>query len=427
MIQRWKMMKKIKGRSLTNCIGPAFYPIHNDIKNGKHTYYDLEGGRGSLKSSFVSIEIVHNMMKPENKKQHAVIYRKVGDTLETSVYAQIEWAIDKLGVSHLWKMTKSPMRAEYLPTGQRIIFKGLDKAQKSKSIKVPFGYIAYLWFEEFDEFAGEEEIRKVQQSVIRGGNKFIVFKSMNPPKSRNNWANDFIEKEKLRPDTLVSHTTYLQAPKEWLGKQFIDDAEWLKLVNPKAYEHEYMGIPVGNGTEVFDNLEIREITDKEIAKWDKLYRGVDWGWYPDPFHYGCMYYDKARMTLYIFEEFRTNKMKNSDTAQVLKDDFNVSRYDIVTCDSAEEKSVSDYRAYGINARAAEKGPGSVRYGMKWLQSLLKIVIDPIRCPETAKEFKKYEYELDKEGNPTSAYPDANNHSIDMTRYAMEPVWRRKGA
>ena len=120
-------------------------------------------------------------------------------------------------------------------------------------------------------------------------------------------------------------------------------------------------------------------------------------------------------------------MSNSDTAQVLKDDFNVSRYDIVTCDSAEEKSVSDYRAYGINARPAEKGPGSVRYGMKWLQSLLKIVIDPRRCPATSDEFKKYEYELDKEGNPTSAYPDANNHSIDMTRYAMEPVWRRKGA
>lgn len=427
MIQRWKRMKKIKGKSLTNCIGPAFYNIHNDIKNGKHTYYDLEGGRGSLKSSFVSIEIVHNMMKPENNKQHAVVYRKVGDTLETSVYAQIEWAIDKLGVSHLWKMTKSPMRAEYLPTGQRIIFKGLDKAQKSKSIKVPFGYIAYLWFEEFDEFAGEEEIRKVQQSVIRGGNKFIVFKSMNPPKSRNNWANDFIEKEKLRPDTLVSHTTYLQAPKEWLGKQFIDDAEWLKLVNPRAYEHEYMGIPVGNGTEVFDNLEIREITDKEIAKWDKLYRGVDWGWYPDPYHYGCMYYDSARMTLYIFEEFRTNKMKNADTAKVLIEDYKLSKYDIVTCDSAEEKSVSDYRSYGINARPAEKGPGSVRYGMKWLQSLVKIVIDPRRCPHTKEEFKKYEYELDKEGNPTSAYPDKDNHSIDMTRYAMEPVWRRKGA
>lgn len=419
-------MKKVKGTVLTDCIGPAFYNVHNDIKNHRHTYYDLTGGRGSLKSSFISIEIVQGLMKKENANKHAVVYRRVGDTLETSVFSQIEWAIDKLGVSHLWKLTKSPMRAIYLPTDQRIIFKGLDHAQKSKSIKVPFGYIGYLWFEEFDEFAGEEEIRKVQQSVIRGGDEFIVFKSMNPPKSRQNWANDYIEKEKIRSDTLVSQTTYLTSPKDWLGQQFIDDAEWLKEVNPKAYEHEYMGIPVGTGTEVFDNLEIREITDEEIARWDNLYRGVDWGWYPDPFHYGCMYYDSRRLTLYIFEEFRTNKMKNADTAQVLKDEFNLGRYDVVTCDSAEEKSIADYRSYGINARGAEKGPGSIRYGMKWLQSLVKIVIDPKRCPETAEEFKRYEYELDKEGNPTSNYPDKKNHSIDMTRYAMETVWKRKG-
>lgn len=419
-------MKKVKGTVLTDCIGPAFYNVHNDIKNHRHTYYDLTGGRGSLKSSFISIEIVQGLMKKENANKHAVVYRRVGDTLETSVFSQIEWAIDKLGVSHLWKLTKSPMRAIYLPTDQRIIFKGLDHAQKSKSIKVPFGYIGYLWFEEFDEFAGEEEIRKVQQSVIRGGDEFIVFKSMNPPKSRQNWANDYIEKEKIRSDTLVSQTTYLTSPKAWLGQQFIDDAEWLKEVNPKAYEHEYMGIPVGTGTEVFDNLEIREITDEEIARWDNLYRGVDWGWYPDPFHYGCMYYDSRRLILYIFEEFRTNKMKNADTAQVLKDEFNLGRYDVVTCDSAEEKSIADYRSYGINARSAEKGPGSIRYGMKWLQSLVKIVIDPRRCPATAEEFKKYEYELDKEGNPTSNYPDKKNHSIDMTRYAMETVWKRKG-
>lgn len=420
------MKKVIKGRPLSKCIGKAFYSVHKDIQSGRHTYYDLTGGRGSLKSSFVSVEIIYNMMKRENKNKHGVIYRKVGDTLETSVFSQIEWAIDILGVSHLWKLTKSPMRAEYLPTGQKIIFKGLDKAAKSKSIKVPFGYIGYLWFEEFDEFAGEEEIRKVQQSVVRGGNDFLVFKSMNPPKSRQNWANDYIEKEKLKKDTIVSHTTYLTSPVEWLGQPFIDEAEWLKMVNPKAYEHEYLGISIGNGTEVFDNLEIRQITDEEISSFDRLYRGVDWGWFPDPFHYGCMHYDSARMILYIFEEFRTNKMRNSETGKILKDKFNLGRYDVVTCDSSENKSVADYRSYGINARPAEKGPDSVRYGMKWLQSLIKIVIDPVRCPDTAEEFKKYEYELDKEGNPTSVYPDKNNHSIDMTRYAMERVWKRKG-
>jgi phage terminase large subunit len=119
-------------------------------------------------------------------------------------------------------------------------------------------------------------------------------------------------------------------------------------------------------------------------------------------------------------------MKNKDTAQVLLDNFHLGRFDVVTCDSAEQKSIADYRSYGINARAAEKGPDSVRYGMKWLQSLIKIVIDPVRCPNTCEEFKKYEYELDKDGNPTSNYPDKDNHSIDMTRYAMEQVWKRRG-
>ena len=412
--------------NLTDCIGPAFYDMHYDIEEGGHTYYDLTGGRGSLKSSDISLEIILNMIKPENKMKHAVVYRKVADTIETSVYSQILWAIDKLEMNQDWICTKSPMRCTYKPTGQMIIFKGLDKAEKSKSIKVPFGYIAYLWFEEFDEFKGEEEIRKVHQSVIRGGDDFIVFKSMNPPKSRQNWANSYIEQEKLRKDTYVSQTTWLQSPKEWLGKQFIDDAEWLKQVNPKAYEHEYMGIPIGNGTEVFDNLNIRQITDEEIASFNNLYRGVDWGWYPDPFHYGCMSYDPARMKLYIFEEFRTNKMKNADTAQTLIDDYGLSRYDVVTCDSAEPKSIADYRAYGINARGAEKGANSVRYGMKWLQSLVEIVIDPIRCPETAREFKKYEYELTKDGEPTSVYPDRDNHSIDAVRYGLEQVWKRKG-
>ena len=411
---------------LTDCIGSAFYDMHYDIEDKKHTYYDLTGGRGSLKSSVISIELILNMIKSENKMKHAVVYRKVADTIETSVYSQILWAIDKLEMNQDWVCTKSPMRCVYKPTGQMIIFKGLDKAAKSKSIKVPFGYIAYLWFEEFDEFNGEEEIRKVQQSVIRGGDDFIVFKSMNPPKSRQNWANGYIENEKLRKDTYVSQTTYLQSPEDWLGQQFIDDAEWLKIINPKAYEHEYLGIPIGNGTEVFDNLNIRKITDEEIDKFDHLYRGVDWGWYPDPFHYGCMHYDSNRMKLYIFEEFRANKMKNADTAQTLIDDYGLSRYDVVTCDSAEPKSIADYRAYGINARGAEKGANSVRYGMKWLQSLVEIVIDPIRCPNTAKEFKKYEYELTKEGEPTSVYPDRDNHSIDAVRYGLERVWKRKG-
>lgn len=409
---------------LTEVIGPAFYDLHWDILEGNHTYYDLVGGRGSLKSSVVSVEIILGMMEDINA--NALIYRKVADTIGDSVYEQILWAIDKLGVNDLWKCTKSPYRCEYKPTGQKIIFKGLDKAKKSKSVKVQFGYFKYLWFEELDEFSGAQELRIVQQSVLRGGPKFFVFKSMNPPRSRTNWANAYIEEEKLRPDTYVSHTTYLEAPKEWLGQQFIDDAEWLKAINAKAYEHEYLGMPVGNGTNVFDNITVREITDEEIAGFDQIYMGIDWGWYPDPYHWGKMHYDANRRILYIFDEYRTNKTTNRETAEYLVENKGVRAHDIITCDSAEKKSVADYRSYGLNARNAEKGPDSVRYGIKWLQSLVEIVIDPIRCPYTKDEFVRYEYELNKEGEPLSSVPDMDNHSIDMTRYAMERVWKRKG-
>lgn len=416
-------MEEIKV-SLTDCIAPCFYDLHKDIKAGNHTYYDLEGGRGSTKSSFVSIEIVLGIM--QDPDANAVVFRKVKDTIGESVYEQILWAIDKLGVSADWHCTASPYRCVYKPTGQRIMFRGLDNAGKVKSIKVAKGYIKYLWFEEVDEFAGMEEIRKVQQSVLRGGSKFFVFKSMNPPKSKNNWANKEFENDKFRPDAIVSHTNYLMVPEDWLGQQFLDDAEWLKKMNPKAYEHEYMGIPVGLGSEVFDNVVSLGMTEEMMQYWDRIYRGVDWGWYPDPYHFGMMYYDARKHDLYIFYEYRTNKTRNEDTFDYLVDVVGLTKRDRVTADSAEPESIADYRAWGLNCHGAIKGPGSIGYGIKWLQSLAHIYIDPIRCPKTYEEFRDYEYELDPEGNPTSSMPDANNHSIDCVRYALEPVWRRRG-
>ena len=407
--------------SLTNCIGPAFYSVHHDIKENKHTYYDLVGGRGSLKSSFISIEIVKGMM--EDPAANAVVYRKVKDTIGDSVYEQICWAIDILGVSNEWHCTVSPYRCIYKPTGQRIIFKGLDKAKKAKSAKVKVGYFKFLWFEELDEFNGPEELRTVQQSMIRGGEKFIVFRSMNPPRSKSNWANSYIAEEKLRPDCLVSETTYLTAPPQWLGKQFILDAEWLKEVNEKAYRHEYLGEPVGIGNNVFDNVVAETITDEQIARFDHIYQGVDWGWYPDIYAFVRCAYDAARETIYIFAEHTCNKQSNRDTAQWIID-HGYNDYKI-TADSAEPKSVNDYRDMGIPANPAIKGAGSVEYSFKWLISR-KIVIDPVRCPKAAEEFIHYEYEKDKDGNVISGFPDKNNHTIDALRYATESFWTRRG-
>ena len=410
------------GVRLSECIAPAFYPVYWDIQNGDHTFYDLFGGRGSTKSSFISIMLILGIV--QDKDANAIVFRKVGNTLGTSVYEQVLWAINALEMQDQWKCTTSPYKCTYKRTGQVILFRGLDYAKKLKSIKVSKGYLKYLWFEELDEFAGEEEIRSVQQSVLRGGEKHVVFKSFNPPISKANWANQYVMKPQRR--ALRHKSCYTEVPPEWLGQQFLDDAEDLKETNPRAYQHEYLGEAVGTGGEVFENLEIREITDEEISHFDNIFMGIDWGWYPDPFHWGKMHYDSTRKTLYIYDEYRANKQSNAETWNNLVMLKGVTEADLITADSAEPKSVSDYRDYGSLCRGAIKGPDSVRYGMKWLQSLKKIVIDPGRCPATAKEFSEYEYERTPDDEIISGYPDLNNHSIDCVRYAMERIWKRKG-
>lgn len=408
--------------NLSSIIAPAFYPVHWDIVDGKHTYYDLYGGRGSTKSSFIGTEIPLGIM--DDPQANAVVFRKVGNTIGTSVYEQILWALEALGVRHLWKCTTSPYRMTYKPTGQVILFRGLDSAKKMKSIKVSKGCIKFLWFEELDEFAGEEEIRSVQQSVMRGGDKFVVFKSFNPPISKSNWANQYVQKP--RRGALRHKSCYVDVPREWLGEQFFDDAEALRDINPRAFEHEYLGEAVGTGGEVFENLDIREITDHEIDTYDYIYQGLDFGWYPDPAHWSKMCYNPAQLTLYIFDELRVNKTSNSELWNLLVMKKGVTGADLITADSAEEKSIADLKEYGSLCRGAVKGPGSVAYSMKWLQSLKRIVIDPVRCPHTAREFQNYEYERTPDGEIISGYPDADNHSIDSVRYALNVVWRRKG-
>ena len=402
-------------------MGPAYRDVHKAVKSGTYNQFVLAGGRGSLKSSYVSAEIVVQLV--QHPGIHAVVLRKVANTLRKSVFAQYQWAIDKLGLSGKFAATVSPMELTYLPTGQKILFFGTDDPSNLKSIKVTFGYIGILHFEEWDQFSGLEETRNIEQSVLRGGEIALEFKTFNPPKTRDNFANRYILQSK--PGQLVHKSTYLQAPPDWLGPRFIADAEHLRDTNFPAYEHEYLGVANGSGGQVFDNLDIRIITPEEIHGFDRIYNGVDWGYYPDPWAFNQMHYDAGRRTLYIFGELTQRKAGNRETADALLE-YGITGTDRITADSAEKKSVQDYREYGLDCRAAIKGPGSVDYSHKWLQSLTQIVIDPDRCPDTAAEFLNYEYDRDKSGEVISGYPDRNNHHIDAVRYAMESVWKRRG-
>lgn len=408
---------------LSELISPAFYDVHRQVKAGKVEEVLAEGGRGSAKSSYISVELVLQLLK--HPLCNAAIFRRRDNTLRTSVYAQICWAINALGLSRKFRCTVSPMECTYLPTGQKILFFGLDDPGKRKSIKAPMGYIGLIWFEELDQFDGLEQVRNVEQSCMRGGDWMMTFKSFNPPASARNWANRYARE--ARPGKLIHHSTYLTTPATWLGPRFLSDAEHLKATNPLSYRNEYLGEVVGSGTAVFENLRLEPIPEEQMRSFDRLLHGVDWGWYPDPWAYNAVQYDAARGILYILDELTRLRTSNRDTADLLFQ-RGLTGADFITADSAEPKSVGDYRAFGLSCRAAQKGPGSVTASMKWLQGLAGIVIDPDRCPDTAREFSEYEYERDpRTGGVLPGYPDLNNHHIDAVRYATELIWKRRGA
>ena len=400
-------------------IPDKFHPVIRDIRDKKHLEYVFKGGRGSTKSTTVAMTIVE--LLKNNHDVHAVVCRKVGNTIKDSVYNKIKWAIGKQEFTEEFDAKLSPLEITLKATGQKIYFRGADDPDKIKSINPEFGYIGILWFEELDQFSGPEEVRKIEQSAIRGGDLAWIFKSFNPPKTMNNWANKYVLEPK--ENRIVHSSTYLDVPPEWLGQPFIDEAEHLKEVNPNAYEHEYGGVPNGNGGNVFEYLEIREITNEEISHMDRIYPGVDYGWFPDAYCYLRTYYDSAREKIYLLDELYVNKWSNAKTADWIKK----KGYDDYTMisDSAEPKSVTDYRDAGLPARGAIKGPGSVEYGFKFLQTKT-IVIDPRRTPNAYKEITEYEYERDEEGNVISGYPDGNDHAISALRYAYEPLFNRRG-
>lgn len=273
---------------IKDCVIPMYMPILQDILQHKHVHYIGSGGRGSTKSSFYG-GIAIPLIIVNFPKVNAVCFRKVGNTVQNSIYSQVVWGIYKLGLQELFHIPKTFSNPIiFKPTGQKIMFMGLDDPNKVKSIKVDNGgYIGVTWFEELDQFAGEAELRKVLQSTMRGGSLFWDFRTFNPPISKNNWANEYALLADNKEDTLLTHNTYLDVPVDWLGQQFIYEAEDLKSLNEKAYTHEYLGIPVGTGGDVFPNVEEFDSNqlvpsgsgETELWKtFDNIYNGIDWGW-----------------------------------------------------------------------------------------------------------------------------------------------------
>lgn len=167
---------------LSDLIGPAFVSVHQAVKSGDYHRFLLAGGRGSGKSSFVSIEML--LLLIAHPDIHGVVLRKVARTMRKTVFPQYQWAVEMLGLRDKFRATVEPMELTYLPTGQKLLFCGADDPGALKSIKPQFGYIALLHFEEWDQFSGLEEVRSIRQSVLRGGDQGWEFCTFNPPKNR---------------------------------------------------------------------------------------------------------------------------------------------------------------------------------------------------------------------------------------------------
>jgi phage terminase large subunit len=389
---------------LSELIGGGFADSRAAVRSGAGELIEL-GGRGSGKSSYLSIELILQLLK--HPGCHAVVVRKVANTLRTSVFTQLQWAAERLGILNRFRVCLSPLELEYLPTGQKILFFGMDDAGKLKSLKPAGGFVGLLWFEELDQFT-QEEVRSCEQSVLRGGDFALTLKSFNPPADKHHWVNRLEEK----PGRHFHRSTYLELPESWLGARFLQDAEHLRRVNPTLYDNEYLGLPVGEGAQVFQNLRLEGFE----KCFDTTVCGIDWGWWPDPWVFVRVGFDSRENRLYILDELRKNKCGNAETAALVAG--RIPTGTLLLADGAEPKSIADYRAFGLNCRSAPKGKGSRRYGIKWLQSLDAIVIDPAKCPETAREFAAWCYE-------DGQLPERDDHHIDAVRYACSRFWRRK--
>jgi phage terminase large subunit len=410
------MQPATKDINLADIIAPAFHDAHRAINRNTHRKFWFKGGRMSTKSSFVAIEIIFQIM--DDPAANALVLRKVRETVRGSVLESLLWAIEKLGVAHLWDHTVSPAEIIYKPTGQKIILKGLDSPIKLKSIRVKKGYFKILWFEEVEEFNGMAEIRSVIQSVLRGGPIYLEFYTYNPPNDPQSWVN--VESEIQSPNKYVHHSTYLDVPREWLGEESIKEAKELREINPLAYDHEYLGIAVGIHEAIIFSGKIRIATFEPQSHWHGPYFGLDWGFARDPMALVKCWIveDGDRNSLYIENENFGINIQIDDTPDFIEEVDGSKKY-IIRADSSRPEMISHVQRKGFSISAASKWKNSVEDGISVLKNFKEIVIHT-RCTEMQKESRLYSYKIDKMTKTIGPdIIDKYNHGWDAVRYALD--------
>ena len=385
---------------ITSDFVEAYRAVHEAWDSGKYREIISKGGRGSIKSNFwsaVAEETIYN-----DPQAHVVYTRRYKVDLRGSVYNQFMKTIIRHGKLDDWDFTTNPMKAVYKKTGQCVLFVGADKPISLKSYNLSFGYVKLLIHEECDEMAGVEQMDNIEDTFLRSDTPALDVKVFNPPKSKNNFMNEYTEECRTKEGTYICHSYYYNVPIPWLGKRFFERAEWFKQNKPLYYRNNYLGEVTGTGGAIFENVEARTISDDEISNMPYFDHGLDFG-YEHPQAFEKSYYDSDKDILYCISEVYSKKCKNSTFARKIKKYMNFE----ILADSARPDSIAEMQDWGFNITGAKKRWGSGKgrdYCWEWLQMTTKIVVDPKRCPNLYKELTTLEHEQLKDGTFSSEYP-----------------------
>lgn len=376
-----------------------------------------KGGRGSVKSNFWG-NLAYETIR-QDPHAHVVYTRRYKIDLRGSVYNQFMKTVIRYNDLDNWDFKQSPLCAVYKPTGQMVMFVGADKPISLKSFNVPFGYVKLLIHEECDEMAGVEQMDNIEDTFLRSDTPALDIKIFNPPKSKNNFMNQYVEECRNKPQTRICHSYYYNVPEKWLGKRFFERAEWFRVHKPRYYDNNYLGKVTGTGGGIFDNVEERTITDAEIENMPFFYHGLDFG-FEHPQTFEKAYYDADADILYCVGEVFAKRCKNSTFARKIKGYITEE----IICDSARPDAIAEMQDWGFNAIGAKKRWGSGKgrdYCWEWLQQTTKIVVDPVRCPHLAHELTTLEHEQLADGSFSDAYPTLDEDCVMALIYGLNRV------
>ena len=389
--------------------------------NDKHFYRVVKGSRGSKKSKTIAINMIYRIMKyPES---NLLVIRRVFNTLRNSCRADLIWAINRLKVNHLWKIPKGEHTLTYLPTGQQILFAGLDDPLKLTSITVAQGYLNFVWIEEAFQIEKQEMFETLEESIrgILPSHLFHQITLSFNPWSEDHWLrkrfyNDTYDREYT--DDLIYAITTDYTMNEFLDEVTLKRFEEMKIKRPNRFRVAGLGEwGIAEGL-VYNNWEVLEFDPIKLLRSDfslEAAFGLDFGFTNDPSAFIAVIVDLRNKRLFIFDEFYKKRLLNNEIAEEIK----IRGYskDEITADCAEAKSIEEIRNYGISRiKQSSKGKGSVNQGIQSIQQF-DIYVHP-KCTNTIMEFKNYVWE-EKNGITLNKAADNYNHLMDALRYALE--------